>query len=146
MDYLEKLREEVNARGGFMKYNHMHMTALEEGFCEIRTTLTEYSLNPHGVAHGGLLFSLCDTAAGIAATSMGRDTVTQSADIHFLRPGSGTELIAQGKVIKCGSNIAFCTTEIRDDQQRLVACANFEMFYIGPDKREAEAEQKKADS
>ncbi len=127
---LEKVRQRAE-KEGFALHNGVTLTALEEGYCQCRAEMTEASLNPHGIAHGGLLFTLCDTAAGLAATATGRTVVTQSADIHFLRPGLGPVLIASARVVKKGHQTALCTAEVRDEQGQLLTTATFEMFFFG---------------
>lgn len=130
MPDFEQMREQINDRDGFMRYNGIRVTALDEGCCECEAVLSEDSLNPHGFAHGGLLFSMCDSAAGIAATTTGRKVVTQSADIHFLRPAMPGTITARGKVIKVGIHTAYCTAEIYDRSGLLLVAAGFDMFFL----------------
>ena len=120
----------ISMQEGFIAHNGMRITVLESGYCECEVELTEKGKNLHGFAHGGLLFSLCDTAAGIAATATGRNVVTQSSAIHFLRPARGGVLTAKGKVVKNGTRTAFCTAEIFDETGLLLVSASFDMFFI----------------
>jgi acyl-CoA thioesterase len=51
--------------------------------------------NGHGVCHGGVLFTLADTAFAIACNSHGPRAVAAGADIVFARPAAvGDELLA----------------------------------------------------
>lgn len=45
--------------------------------------------NPHGVIHGGAIFTLADQAFAIAANAGGCDRVAVSATIQFIAPASG---------------------------------------------------------
>ena len=47
--------------------------------------LTPLHLNAGGVAQGGAVYTLCDTTFAVAATR-GVMTVSQCADMHYLRP------------------------------------------------------------
>ena len=55
-------------------------------------------LNGHGLCHGGLLFSLADSAFAFACNSHGDNTVAAGASIDFLAPARlGDEVIATAK-------------------------------------------------
>lgn len=71
----------VEARAGY---------ARAEMLVEIRHT------NPHGICHGGMIFTLADTAFGQACNGHDRKTVASGADIDFLKPGQlGSTLVAE---------------------------------------------------
>ena len=130
---LDELKARVNADEGYTRLNGMEVTALSPGYCEVRAAVGREKLNPHGIAHGGLLFTLCDTAAGVAATTLGRNVVSRAADIHFLHPALGGTLTARGRVADAGGHMACCTAEVLDDRGEILATASFEMFFIqGP--------------
>jgi acyl-CoA thioesterase len=55
-------------------------------------------LNGHGIAHGGYVFLLADTAFAVACNSYGRRTVAAGCDITYLAPAkSGDELVAEAR-------------------------------------------------
>lgn len=126
---MEQFKAYMNEAGGFNRYNHIHFTVIEEGYCECEVELTRESLNPQGVAHGSLVFALCDCVTGVATASTGRGMLTQSADIHYLRPGTGKKLTARSRLVKNGRSTALCVGEVFDEQERLVATSQFEVFY-----------------
>lgn len=52
-------------------------------------------VNGHRVCHGGLVFTLADTAFAFACNSYGQNTLAAAASIDFLAPGrEGDELTA----------------------------------------------------
>ncbi len=128
------LMDRINRQMGFALHNGITVTAVEEGYCACRVELGAEGLNPHGIAHGGLLFALCDTVAGTAATSLGRGVVTRSADIHFLRPGTGRTVTAEGRVTDHGRTHAYCVAEARNEAGQLVCAATFEMVFLEGEK------------
>lgn len=129
---LEQLKDRINADDGFMRANGIELTALERGRSECRAALGPDKNNPHGVAHGGFLFSVCDCAAGIAGTSLGRPVVGRAADIHFLRPGRGAFVTARAHVAEAGQTMALCQVEMFDERERLIVTGSFELYFIGP--------------
>ncbi len=70
-----------------------------EGRAMTRMTVRADMVNGHDVAHGGLIFTLADTAFACACNSYGPVTVAASADIVFVAPArAGDVLIAEAVV------------------------------------------------
>ena len=72
--YLDPFR--YNEFEGFNSHNHIVVTEVGDGTSIVEVKLAPESLNPLGMAHGGLIFTLCDVATGVAARTGGRITVT----------------------------------------------------------------------
>lgn len=85
--YLDPFR--YNEFEGFNSHNHIVVTEVGDGTSVVEVKLAQESLNPLGMAHGGLIFTLCDVATGVAARTGGRITVTLDSNIHFLAPRQG---------------------------------------------------------
>ena len=65
------------------------------GRATARMTVTDLMINGHGMAHGGYVFLLADTAFAFACNTYGATTVARSAAITFLAPvRAGDELVA----------------------------------------------------
>ena len=85
-------------------------------------------LNLNGAVHGGLLYTLADCVAGITARTDGRNYVTQSAHINFLRNVSEGVLSATGEIIKRGNSIAVVHVQIRNELGTLLSDASVDLF------------------
>ncbi len=114
---------------GFIENNNFKIIKSENGTGIVTAHITETSLNPHGVAHGGFIFGLADTAAGVAAMSTGRKAMTVSADIDYLHSAKGNTLRAEAESIKDGKTISVYEVSIYDET-RLVAKGSFTYFYL----------------
>lgn len=69
-----------------------------EGTAELRMTVTPAMVNGHGIAHGGYLFLLADSAFACACNSHGPVTVAAGADIVFVAPArEGDVLVASAR-------------------------------------------------
>ena len=69
-----------------------------EGYARIRMTLRADMLNGHGIAHGGMVFALADTAFAYACNSRNVTTVAAQASIVFLDAAKeGEVLIAEAR-------------------------------------------------
>jgi acyl-CoA thioesterase len=66
------------------------------GRARMRMRVTESMVNGHAIAHGGLVFTLADSAFAVACNSHGTVTVAAGADVEFVAPGRlGDVLLAE---------------------------------------------------
>jgi len=64
-----------------------------DGWARAQMTVRDDMVNGHGICHGGLIFSLADTAFACACNSWGPVTVAASADIVFVASARGGDLL-----------------------------------------------------
>ena len=70
-----------------------------EGWARTRLTVRNDMVNGHDICHGGVIFSLADTAFACACNSWGPVTVAAGADIVFIAPGRrGDVLTAEARL------------------------------------------------
>lgn len=70
-----------------------------QGWARARMTVRDDMVNGHGTCHGGLIFSLADTAFACACNSWGPVTVAAGCDIVFVAPaGNGDVLTAEARM------------------------------------------------
>ena len=65
----------------------------QAGHCQARMLVREDMLNSHGTCHGGMIFTLADTAFAYACNSENNATVASAASITFLRPAREGETL-----------------------------------------------------
>ncbi len=93
-----------------------------EGYAIIRMTLRDDMLNGHRIAHGGMIFSLADTAFAYACNSRNENTVAQSATISFLAPAqAGDVLIAEAREISRAGRSGVYQVGVRTADGRVIA-------------------------
>ncbi|MDT9599975.1 hydroxyphenylacetyl-CoA thioesterase PaaI [Sphingosinicella rhizophila] len=66
---------------------------VREGYARIRMSLRPDMLNGHGIAHGGMVFALADTAFAYACNSRNVRTVAAQASIVFLDAAQEGEIL-----------------------------------------------------
>ena len=67
--------------------------------------VSDRHLNPNGVVHGGVVFTLVDTAMGRATMSVleeGRICASIEVAVRYLRPITGGRLVATASVLRAG--------------------------------------------
>jgi len=101
----EDILEYFAKENGFSKYNKMQIDELTEEESILSCEITEDSLNPSKIVHGGLVFGLADTAMGTLAYMTGRGVVTVDSTINYLRPTKGNKITCIAKPIKIGKTL-----------------------------------------
>jgi len=87
--------------------------------CRIR--ITDNHRNAAGAVQGGAIFTLADTAFGMAANALGNLTVSLSNTISYLKSTKGDTLIAEAKMISSTKRICTYEIEVKDNLGELIA-------------------------
>ncbi len=78
----------------------MEIVAIGAGCATLAMTITTEMVNGHGIAHGGFIFTLADSAFAYACNSRNDNTVAAQGQITFIRPSKlGAKLIASAREI-----------------------------------------------
>ena len=117
----------------FLTHNYMSTTDLTDGTATVTLPMQRESLNRWGGAHGGILFSLCDIAMGMAIMTLRQESmVTVNSTIDYLSAAAaGSTLTAVGRVDRLGGKLAFASSEIRDQTGKLIVQAHCVMCFTG---------------
>ena len=92
------------------------------GSAVARLDVREDMINGLDVMHGGLIFTLADTAFAFACNGYDELTLAAGAEIEFLRPGRlGDKLAATAREDYRGRRRAYYTVEVRNQRDELVA-------------------------
>lgn len=107
-----------------------------DGHCRCSVPVTQHIINPYGVLHGGITFTLADTGMGIAAYTLltpGERTTTVECSIRYLRPATSGRIIAECRVIRRSNRFAITEAEVFDEAGEVLAVAGGS-FYISRSK------------
>ena len=69
------------------------VTQIAPGVATVTMPITPDKLNGHGICHGGLIFTLADTAFAHACNSHNQKVVAQNCNISFLAPGKADAML-----------------------------------------------------
>ena len=96
----------------------MELLGYGDGWARVRMAIRDDMVNGHDVCHGGVIFSLADTAFACACNSWGPVTVAAGADIVFIAPGRrGDVLTAEARMrARYGRNGVYDVTVSRGGQ------------------------------
>ena len=92
------------------------------GCCVLQMTVRSDMLNGFGIAHGGITYSLADSALAFASNSHGRQTVSIETSIsHTCKIKEGDVLTAVAHEENLGNTIGIYAIEIRNTEGKIAA-------------------------
>jgi acyl-CoA thioesterase len=105
----------------FSKWLGIKILNIEKGSCTLSMQIRDEMLNGFGIAHGGITYSLADSAFAFACNSLGDHAVSIETSISHLKSlKSGDQLIAIAKEKSRSRKIGFYEIEIHSSD-KLVA-------------------------
>ena len=110
----------------------MRRGVMAGGRCVFELDAGPTHLNPHGIVHGGVLYTLVDYAMGCALTSRlgaGEQCTTIEIKINYVAPATGGRLTADARVVERTRRIATLEARVTADDGTLLALA-LGTFYI----------------
>ena len=115
----------------------MRPLTMGDGRCAWGMEIKPLHMNPYGVVHGGLLFTLIDYAMGGALTSTlegGQRCTTLEIKINYLAPATEGDVTAAAWVVSKGGRIAVMEGKVTAGEKLLAVATG--TFYIlsGPDQ------------
>lgn len=93
-----------------------------EGYCKLRMTVRDEMCNGFEITHGGITYSLADSALAFASNSHGRQAVSIETSISHVQPlKSGDIIIAIAEEKNCSNRIGIYEVRIEKANGELVA-------------------------
>ena len=106
----------------FSKWLGIEIVAVKEGFCELNLAVREEMTNGFKIAHGGITYSLADSALAFASNSHGRKSVSVETSISHTKQCLVGDVITAKAIEKSISNkIAIYEITITNQKDETVA-------------------------
>jgi acyl-CoA thioesterase len=100
----------------------VEVVSLQKGSCEIRTEIKSDMLNGFEILHGGISYSLADSALAFASNSYGYKCVSIETSISHIRPGKqGDILIAKAIEMHRGKSIGIYEITVTNQENKKIA-------------------------
>ena len=94
-----------------------------KGYCKLKMELKEEMLNGFGIAHGGITFSLADSALAFASNSHGQHAVSIDCVINHLKPVRlGDILIAEAIEKSRSTHLGLYEVSVKNQKEELLNC------------------------
>ena len=112
----------------------LNFTKSEEGYTKCTIEVTDKLFNPHGVLHGGIIYSMADTGMGGALYPLLSENelcATVEVKINYFKPVTSGTIVCETKVIHKGKKIAVMESEISNNGKLVAkAIGTYSIFEI----------------
>ena len=107
----------------FSQWLGIEIIEVKEGACKLQMTVRKDMLNGFGIAHGGITYSLADSALAFASNSHGQKAVSIETSIsHTESLKEHDVIIAEAFEEKCSNKIGIYTIKVtRSSDSKVVA-------------------------
>ena len=100
----------------------MELGAVVEGYAVMSLQVQKHHCNGHGMCHGGIIFSLADSAFAYACNSRNQSTVAQNNMITFVAPGQvGDVLTATASEVSLTGRSGIYDVRVMNQNGTLIA-------------------------
>lgn len=104
------------------------------GHCKLQMLLRPEMCNGFGVAHGGVLLSMADSALAFCANAGGRKAMSIETQISYLKKGNtGDVLIANAKEVQSGGKLGRYEAHVCNEAGQKLALVHATFFFTGQD-------------
>ena len=106
----------------FSQWLGIEVRDVKEGYSKIKMTVRPEMINGFGIVHGGIAFSLADSAFAFACNNRNNLSVALDTSINFIKPvHPGDVLIAEAKEMHNGRTTGLYHITISNQKEHTVA-------------------------
>jgi acyl-CoA thioesterase len=106
----------------FSQWLGVELLEIREGYSKIKMTVRKEMINGFNIVHGGIAFSLADSAFAFACNNRNVLSVALDTAINFLKPVHvGDTLTAEAKEMHNGRSTGLYQISIRNQKDHVVA-------------------------
>ncbi|MCH2195181.1 hotdog fold thioesterase [Kordia sp.] len=110
----EKIPYKMLSQDPFSTWLGIEILECEIGRCKVGLTVRKEMLNSMGKAHGGISYSLADTAFGFAANTHGKYAVSIETSINHIEAlEEGDFIVAESVIEKVKNKLGFNIIEVK---------------------------------
>ena len=126
----ESLRRQVESQIGPLRLEQLELGHLGHGSCSLEVEVRDDQKNYMGIVHGGIIFAIMDSCAGITAATLDKKAVTLNSSINFIRSISQGRIKAVSDTLHDGRSTSVIRVRAYDQDAKLLADANFTMYNL----------------
>ncbi|HEX2847569.1 MAG TPA: hydroxyphenylacetyl-CoA thioesterase PaaI [Chitinophagaceae bacterium] len=116
----------------FSQWLGITVIEIREGYSKLKMTVRPEMINGFGIVHGGVAFSLGDSAFAFACNNRNNLSVALDTSINFTKPVHvGDELTAEAKEIHNGKSTGLYHITITNQRDHVVAVFKGTCFRTG---------------
>ena len=124
--------EHIMHKDAFSQWLGIDVVEIKEGYSKIKMTVRPEMMNGLQVVHGGIAFSLADSAFAFACNNRNNLSLALETSISFLKPVFVDDvLLAEAKEIRNSKSIGVYLVEITNQHNQLIALFKGTCFRTG---------------
>ena len=114
----KKIPYKMLSQDAYSSWLGIEILECELGRCKVGMTIRREMLNSMGKAHGGISYSLADTAFGFAANTHGRYAVSVETSINHIEAlNEGDYITAESVIEKVKNKLGFNIIEVKRHEE-----------------------------
>jgi len=118
----EKIISSMFEKDAFSQWLGIEILDSEPGYVKLSMKIRHEMVNGFGICHGGITFSLADSALAVASNSRGSVSIALENNINFTKKTEvGDTLIAETEEIQNGRTIGVYKVRITNQNDDLIA-------------------------
>jgi len=118
----ERIVDAMMEKDRFSQWLGIERIEEKEGFCKLKMIIRKEMCNGFEIAHGGISFSLADSALAFASNSYGRHALSIETSISHIKPlKAGDTIIAIATEQSKSNKIGIYEVRIENEKNELVA-------------------------
>ena len=118
----QKIIKKMFDQDAFSQWLGIEIIDVSEGFCQLKMTVRKEMLNGFQIAHGGIAYSLADSALAFASNSHGLQSMSIETAISHTRPvKAGDILTAETEELNQSKRLAIYEVRITNQDNEVVA-------------------------
>lgn len=124
--------ETMLAQDAFSHWLGIELLETREGYSRIKMTVRPEMVNGLGIAHGGIAFSLADSAFAFACNNRNNLSVALDVTISFMKAVQiGDELVAEAKEVHNGRSTGVYLITVTNQRNEQIALFKGTCFRTG---------------
>lgn len=117
-----KVVEEMMSKDRFSQWLGIKIIGTSEGYSKIEMTVREEMVNGFGIAHGGIAFSLADSALAFACNNRNNLSVALDTTITFTKAVQVNDILtAEAKEVHNGKSTGVYLINVHNQENQQVA-------------------------
>jgi len=128
----EIIMEKMLKNDLFSRWLDIQVEKISESSVLLSCMIREEMTNGFKVSHGGIVYSLCDSALAFHSNAGGRKAMSVETSInHLMAVHTGDKITARTSVIKAGRSLGHYLIEASNQDGKPVAIMKGMVFYTG---------------
>ena len=117
-----KIVNKMYDQDAFSQWLGIEIVDVSEGYCQLKMKVRKEMLNGFHIAHGGIAYSLADSALAFASNSHGRKSLSVETSIsHMVSIKAGDMLTAMTKELSRSDKIGIYLITITNNENQEIA-------------------------